>query len=352
MLRTAVALCIVLVLVSCVSRGAPQALPDPDAVQPEYSGISDPEVCAAALDRHRELPEVPLAHDAIRLFSWNVQKNTGADLLTDMARLAKGADLILLQEATRGLLAMSRLRDRYYRAFSPGYRSSSVVSGVVTASKIPPLTQCSFENIEPWIRSPKATNVTQYSLGDRDATLLVVNLHLINFTVGVSDMEAQLNEALRVIEGHQGPVIVSGDFNTWSRSREKTVAVALARLRLTAVGFQTDLRKRVFGRALDHVYVRGIEIVDGTSHAVRSSDHNPISVLLRLQNETVAEGIDAGNSRQEFSAGLRPGSPSMRQMSQGPFVAREPARQKAHVARRISDPAGRGRAPASPGVPP
>jgi len=296
MLRPPIALCIVLVLVSCVWRGDPQASPELDAVRPEYSGFSDPKDCAAAIGRPREPTQVPLAHDAIRLFSWNVQKNAGADLLTELARLAQGADLILLQEATRGMFAMSGLRDRYHRAFSPGYRSSTVDSGVVTASRTPPLTQCSFENIEPWIRSPKATNVTQYALGNRDGTLLVVNLHLINFTVGVSDMKAQLNEALRVIEGHQGPVIVSGDFNTWSRRREKTVTDALARLRLTPVGYQTDLRKRVFGRALDHVYVRGIEIVDGTSHAVRSSDHNPISVLLRLRNEAVAKGIDAANS--------------------------------------------------------
>ncbi len=287
MLRVPIALCFALLLVSCASLGDPRALSNPGAARYPYSGISDPAACTAALDRHREPSELPLAPDAIRLLNWNIQKKSGADLLTDMARLAKGADLILLQEATRGTVATSRLRDRYHRAFSPGFRSSTIESGVVTASRTPPLTQCSFKNVEPWIRSPKATNVTQYSLGGRDDTLLVVNLHLINFTVGVSDMKSQLEEALRVIEGHRGPVIVSGDFNTWSQSREKTVSEALARVELTAVGYQTDLRKRVFGRPLDHVYVRGIEIVDGTSHAVKSSDHNPILVTLRLQDEAV-----------------------------------------------------------------
>ena len=52
-------------------------------------------------------------------------------------------------------------------------------------SKATPLTQCSFRYSEPWLRTPKATNVTQYSLGGRDETLLVVNMHMVNFALGV-----------------------------------------------------------------------------------------------------------------------------------------------------------------------
>ena len=51
---------------------------------------------------------------------------------------------------------------------------------------------------------------------------------------------------------------------------------------LMAVDYQTDHRKRVFGYALDHTFVRGIKIANGTSQTVDTSDHNPMSVTLEF----------------------------------------------------------------------
>ncbi len=198
----------------------------------------------------------------------------------DLVRLSEGADLILLQEAVLNSDSFDNIAADFHWSFSQGYRKENMRSGVTTASRIRPLAQCSLAHTEPWLRSPKATNITEFPLADSDKTLLVINLHLINFTFGVEAIRQQLLEALRFVERHDGPVIVSGDFNTWSKSRRKIVAETLDSRGLKSVSYASDYRKRVFGHALDHTYVRGIAVAKGTSYPVKSSDHNPVSIML------------------------------------------------------------------------
>jgi len=46
--------------------------------------------------------------------------------------------------------------------------------------------------------------------------------------------------------------------------------------------YQLDLRSTAFGRALDHVYVRGLQAKSAEVIPVQSSDHNPLRVRLAL----------------------------------------------------------------------
>jgi endonuclease/exonuclease/phosphatase (EEP) superfamily protein YafD len=52
---------------------------------------------------------------------------------------------------------------------------------------------------------------------------------------------------------------------------------------LGAVSFEPDLRTTAFGRALDHIYVRGLEATFAQVIPVSSSDHNPLRVRLAVQ---------------------------------------------------------------------
>jgi endonuclease/exonuclease/phosphatase (EEP) superfamily protein YafD len=56
----------------------------------------------------------------------------------------------------------------------------------------------------------------------------------------------------------------------------------LATLGLTALEFDVDHRKRFFGWALDHIYVRGLHSEYATTMNSRASDHNPMAVRLAL----------------------------------------------------------------------
>ena len=92
----------------------------------------------------------------------------------------------------------------------------------------------------------------------------------------------QLLEALSFVETHNGPVIVSGDFNTWRKGRSELVANALQARGLEPVSYKNDYRKRFMGYALDHTYVRNVKITRGTSYSVDSSDHNPTAITLEF----------------------------------------------------------------------
>lgn len=244
--------------------------------------LTDAGQCLLALQAEPSQANLRLDRTRMRLFNWNTQKNTDTAIQADLSRLADGADLILLQEAVRSSSALAGLDKDYHWSFSPGYQKANMRSGVMTVSRVKPLAQCSLTHYEPWLRSPKATNITEFALAGTDETLLVVNMHLINFTVGIESMRQQLLQALRFVEQHNGPVIVSGDFNTWSRKRRDVVVMALQARGLNPVGYSVDHRKRVFGYALDHTFVRDITVAQGISHSVETSDHNPMSVTLEF----------------------------------------------------------------------
>ena len=56
----------------------------------------------------------------------------------------------------------------------------------------------------------------------------------------------------------------------------------LAEIGLVPLQFSADYRKRFRGWPLDHMYVRGLSPIHATSRNVDSSDHNPMSVRLKL----------------------------------------------------------------------
>jgi endonuclease/exonuclease/phosphatase (EEP) superfamily protein YafD len=117
----------------------------------------------------------------------------------------------------------------------------------------------------------------------RDALLAVANLHAINFAPGSLGYHAQLEALGDALAAHSGPLVVAGDFNTWNEARDGEVRALAARLSLTSVAFPVDARRRFFGRIVDWVFVRGVEVHDATAWEVTSSDHNPVLVTFRIR---------------------------------------------------------------------
>jgi len=60
--------------------------------------------------------------------------------------------------------------------------------------------------------------------------------------------------------------------------RAEVVETIVEGLGLVPLEYEVDHRKRWFGRALDHIYVRGLRAVHATSMELASSDHNPMAV--------------------------------------------------------------------------
>jgi endonuclease/exonuclease/phosphatase (EEP) superfamily protein YafD len=77
-------------------------------------------------------------------------------------------------------------------------------------------------------------------------------------------------------------LLLSGDFNTWRWRRSEILFEMAESLGLEVLDYDEDHRTRLFGQPLDHIYVRGLDVLEATTRRVDSSDHNPMSARLRL----------------------------------------------------------------------
>lgn len=268
---------------SCTSvQTGPEAQALASSISSPVAESREVESCRLLLDAAPLGSTTGLNADEIRLVSWNMQKKSLPNWRADYSRLTDGRDLILIQEASLRVDTVGDLPSVPHWSFAPGYRTDDSITGVLTLSSSKPLARCSFSNTEPLLRTPKATSITQFALEGRDETLLVVNVHAVNFSFGLGTYKRQFGQISDVLEGHEGPIILSGDFNTWRRGRTQTIEAMAAKLELLPVEFSDDNRKRFLGSPLDHIYIRGLSATNSDSSVVTTSDHNPMTVTLGM----------------------------------------------------------------------
>lgn len=218
----------------------------------------------------------------INILIWNIRKGEMHNWREDLDALAADKDLLLIQEASLSMQSEDFFGQSGFWSFAPGYISGDTVTGVATLSLAEPLSHCHLTAYEPWIGTPKVTNITQYALSNSNTTLLVVNTHMVNFTMGLKEFRAQLAAVIEVLAGHNGPVVFSGDFNTWRPARYRVLNDLMSDLALVAIEFEEDHRVRFFGSAVDHVFIGGLHVRAASTHQLESSDHNPMSIRLSL----------------------------------------------------------------------
>ena len=276
--RNLAAFSALLMLASCTTQ--PTA---PVRLTPAAS--DDTAACIARLGQDRLAVSAALDSATISVVNWNIQKGRNTRWVHDLDDVGMQPDLLILQEASVRTNVWRDLVPEHYESFAEGFGPDWSPSGVMTVSAAEPLTECELVAHEPWFGTRKATLITEYALSGTQQTLLVVNIHGINFALGISDLENQFAQAKAVIAAHHGPVVFSGDFNTWRRQRAMVLEEMLGTLGLKALDFDIDHRKRFFGWALDHIYVRGLYSEFATTLQSDASDHNPMAVRLRLAEE-------------------------------------------------------------------
>jgi endonuclease/exonuclease/phosphatase (EEP) superfamily protein YafD len=244
---------------------------------------------AAVADARAYAPASPAATaidpSAIRIATWNIHKEDDAGWQDDLTRFAQDHDILLLQEVTlideiRDILQAAGMR--WVMASSFLYKDTDI--GVLTATRAVPVAHCTLRVVEPLIRLPKSSVVTWFPLKGSAKTLAVANVHSINFSLLVDEYEAQLAGIAAALAGHDGPIIFAGDLNTWTDARLAALHNTATRLRLVEIPFEQG-RSRFLGREVDHILVRGLTVVTAATIAVNSSDHNPVTAVLRLSSE-------------------------------------------------------------------
>ena len=248
---------------------------------PGYAADEDIQGCQDALGQSETGSALPLGN-SLQILSWNIQKASTSGWVDDLFDLGQGVQLAFIQEASLQAPIEQTIPVPLYQAFAAGYTTASLATGVLTLSSAAPSAHCAITAWEPWLGTPKATSITEYTLGGQQQRLLAINMHGLNFTLGVNDFQQQLGDLNSLLAEHAGPIIFAGDLNTWSESRQNLVDVFALRHNLRPVAFDPDLRTRAFGRALDHIYIRGLQPMSAQVIPVTSSDHNPLLVHLEV----------------------------------------------------------------------
>jgi len=246
-----------------------------------HTSQEEAQTCAQALGQNPGIADTLLDNE-LQVLSWNIQKASNEGWAEDLSNFSGGIQLAFIQEASLQAPIAQTIPMPLYQAFAAGYTTDSQSTGVLTLSTSSPSLHCNLTAWEPWLGTPKATSITEYPLRGREERLLAINMHAVNFAMGLDDFEQQVHALGELLNEHTGPVIIAGDLNTWSASRQGLVDTFMRRYDLIAVDFTPDLRTTAFGRALDHIYTRGMETRTAQVIPVSSSDHNPLLVRLQI----------------------------------------------------------------------
>ena len=227
--------------------------------------------------------------DHISLLNWNIYKGQRENWASDFSQLIKQQDIVVLQEAVLDKALFRAIHMQPFNwSMNTAFYYDDVEAGVLTASRVRAVRSCGLRAAEPLIQVPKTALLSEYRLSKGAQNLLVANIHGINFTLGTEAYEQQISAFSRAISHHKGPVVVAGDFNTWSNKRMAIVTRMAERLSLKAITYKNHNRLTMFGNPLDHVFYRGLELIKEDSLSVTSSDHNPIRVTFRVPSAQLA----------------------------------------------------------------
>ena len=232
--------------------------------------------------------------DSISVLNWNILKGKRDNWSEDFRQFASEQDIVIIQEAMLhdGLIDSLGEHDLNWD-MNTGFYIKNVATGVLTASRVKSVSKQGLRTKEPYLRLPKATLISRYAMQNSNQHLLVANIHSVNFTLDMQAYTAQIRSLQNELAGHSGPVILAGDFNSWSEDRLAVIEEMVIALSLQSLSYANHNRTKIFGREIDHVFYRGLEPVQISTREVTSSDHNPILVTFRMPQPSA--GL-AGNS--------------------------------------------------------
>ena len=193
----------------------------------------------------------------IAFLNWNIYKGNGEYWQQDLSAFAQSHDLMTIQEAMldEELTALLELHD-FNWVMNTAFYLNGTAAGVMTVAGADAVHSCGFKMNEPWIQIPKSTLVSYYTIEGHKKQLLVANIHGINFTFGISAYRQQLDILYDAIRHHDGPLIVAGDFNSWSESRMAEMSELVKKLSLSGIAYPVNNKTHIFGNAIDHVFYR------------------------------------------------------------------------------------------------
>ena len=216
--------------------------------------------------------------------SWNTHKGSEEGFENDFKSQARQADILLYQEVALDEDFLQSITESDHNwLFAVAFKHNDIDTGILTASREHLTLEGAFREPEPLLVIPKMILMSSHPIAGFAEHLLVVNLHMVNFTLSSDVVRRQMKAVENLVAEHNGPVIIAGDFNTWSDEREAVVRGSIERLGLASVQFSPDNRSMFMNHTVDRIFYRGLKVLNALSTPVESSDHNPLLVRFELE---------------------------------------------------------------------
>ncbi len=219
--------------------------------------------------------------DCFTLLAWNLHKEDFSHYIhrpIENLINIEPPHLLSLQEA-----AIQLQQPRFFNmpfVMAPNIQNNNKQFGVLTASQHHCSTQhqCLTRSRELGFTTHKTALITEHNLANGQ-TLTHVNIHAINFMPHIF-FKKELSLLWRHLSQKTGPMIISGDFNTWNKTRMKTLLQATSQLKLHQATYPDHgAIKTMLRQPLDHIFYRDLRLVTSEALSVpHISDHNPLIV--------------------------------------------------------------------------
>lgn len=239
-----------------------------------------------------------------RVLVWNIYKSNRDSWTGEFTALARSHDLLLLQEgwwddATRPTYtAIAGMRWWLGVTFEFPYACDVPKTGTMIGSRARPTAPIFFLHSpyrDALANTPKSHIAGSFALEGASKPLLAVSVHATNFHIEQRPFELHVDQILETVRGHDGPVLLAGDFNTWSESRtaylfDHTRALGLHSIypRGPATEHEGDGRMTWSDNYLDHAFTRDL-VVSRDARVLReidASDHTALSFVVSVAPES------------------------------------------------------------------
>ena len=240
------------------------------------------------------------AFDApVRVLAWNIYKGNRRQWASSFQRLAREHDLLLIQEAwwapdTKPVLARIDGMEWWLGVtFEFPYRDGVPKSGTMIGSRVRPSSPVIFRHSpfrEALAHTPKSSIAARFPVRGSARELLAVSVHGTNLRIELRPFARHMDQIFELVERHVGPVIVAGDFNTWSEARTEYLFSHVRALGLSSLFPRGPAEDEGDGRMtwsdnyLDHAFVRGLvaKTPPRIVGELEASDHLGLSFALHL----------------------------------------------------------------------
>lgn len=214
------------------------------------------------------------------MLCWNVHKEMGH------TRFDRHLQSLLAQELPDLLLFQEAVLDRHTATLIDGYNFACAINidlrrkqyGVLSAARCAFVRTLGMKTLRRELRfaTRKSVLISTHVFED-GVELTTVNLHAINF-VSANIFVEEIDRLIETLSTIQGPMIVTGDFNTWSAKRLRYLEsfAQIMCLKSAEIRDQHHIKRR-FAKPLDHLYFRGLSLNEARAIDTGDiSDHNPI----------------------------------------------------------------------------